>query len=164
MHVDESTRRKQVWDSMLTARLSAIYYQLTIGTLTRWSLFGNVVLVIVLLATVSIVSAYPGSWLAIVGVGVPPGLAAVIEIFAVKTRKAEARRLYEKWSDLSHDFQDLWDRVNVLKPEWDAVYETCVRLDERKRAIRAEESDAPNRDRVVRAERVLYEDMGLPFD
>jgi len=145
MQIDIEVLRRDVWKCMLTSRLSALYYQLTASSLGVWEMVGKVLLVVVVLGAVSLATAYKTEWVGIVGGAVIPFLAALLEVLVVKSRIDRAKRLYEKWSDLTHDSRRTWDLLNGNAPDWSSVHEMHIRLDERQRGICAEESTAPNR-------------------
>ena len=154
---------RQVWYQMLRSRLSRNYYQLDGDYYRRWRLFAKFVLVIFVLGAVAYTSRSSYSWLQIVGGAAIPFVVALLEVLAIDSRVRYSENLFERWTDLAHDYCNLWDQVDEMKNVSMDILEKYLRCDERYRWTRSLETRSTKHSRVVEAERRLYEEIGVPF-
>ncbi len=162
--LDTTLLRKQAWELKLMAHLSSLYYQLTVKNLRWWNLVGKLASGVIVLVAVALAARWPDIWVLVAGGVAIPAIGVIVEILLTSSRINSAQALYEKWADLSHDTNQLWDEIHTPKPIWEALAPRFRVLDERMRHARSLECTLPSQRRRMKAERMLYSELELPYD
>jgi hypothetical protein len=103
------------------------------------------------------------SWIETAMPGLVGLLATVITRATSERTVSRLARYFERWSELGHDAQDLWQEGERFRWAGTQVAKNLERLTERERNYHSQEYDAPNARILEECQRELWAEIGQPY-
>lgn len=150
-----------VWDMLLRARLSTIYYTKLERKRSRVEWLGDGVVVAVIVALVVATGEYPHAVFEMAG-GALISLVVGLKSVSTAAKKVEmARAMYERWSDFFVDVERFWKRFRLVPRATSEMSQEFAGFEERWKGLEARDSSAIDEKLLSEAERQLAKQYPL---
>jgi hypothetical protein len=145
-------------------RLNVKYWREMLARRERRSNVAQVIVVTVGVLASIVAKLWSYSWLQ----SALPVLAGLVVTmgtrFMLGPTVARYRRYFERWCELGHDAEDLWQEGECHRWAGAQVSRKLERLTERERNYRSQEYDRPDLRLLKRCEQELWAEIGHPYD